>query len=196
MCFYLPWIIALVLWLFLLRSLKKHDRRFNYSFGHSMAIEVSGTTVNQASLRRTSRKNSKTAQESGGKEASAPSLNEATLPKTSRKNSSTNSEKGVPLQNLKDDDTIVVDLPSTRCTSLRATTKRKVSYCRAANRKLSRRDTLNGGSLLMTNNSNTNKHASLSCDNRFLLITKQRSKNVNRITLTVVILCFTNLICR
>lgn len=32
MCFYLPWLIALTLWIFLLRSLRKSERNFNISF--------------------------------------------------------------------------------------------------------------------------------------------------------------------
>ncbi len=35
MSFYLPWLISLILWLFLLRSLRKSERNFNYNFTFS-----------------------------------------------------------------------------------------------------------------------------------------------------------------
>jgi len=160
MCFYLPWITALVLWLLLLRSLKKHDERFTYSFGQSIA--------------RTSRENSRNNQANSERETPCSSVKYMNLPKTHSKNTIAECGRGVPLRNLKEDDTVGL------------TFGRRKKLLRQSF-KSSKSNTINSETLLTANNS---------CKNRFLSITKQRSKNISRITLTVVILCFTNLICR
>lgn len=51
MCFYIPWLIALITWIFLLRSLKKHNENTNYLIGgnyksdrkHSKTVSVKYT---------------------------------------------------------------------------------------------------------------------------------------------------------
>jgi hypothetical protein len=159
MCFYLPWITALVLWLLLLRSLKKHDERFTYSFAQSIT--------------RTSRENPKSNQTNSETEAPSSSVKYMNLPRTHSKNTIAEWGRGVPLRNLKEDDTVL-------------TFGRRKNLLRQSS-KSSKSNIINSQSLLTANNS---------CKNRFLSITKQRSKNISRITLTVVILCFTNLICR
>ena len=45
MSFYLPWLISLILWLFLLRSLKQSERNFNFNFTFS---SKDSTTVGQS----------------------------------------------------------------------------------------------------------------------------------------------------
>ncbi len=158
MCFYLPWITALVLWLLLLRSLKKHDERFTYSFAQSIT--------------RTSRENPKSNQANSEREASSSSVKYMNLPRTNSKNTIAECGRDVPLQNLKEDDTVLIG--------------RRKKLLRQSS-KSSKSNTLNSESRLTVNNS---------YKNRFLSIKKQRSKNISRITLTVVILCFTNLFCR
>jgi uncharacterized protein YcfL len=167
MCFYLPWIIALVLWLLLLRSLKRHEKRFQ--------TEISGANFNQSSLHKNSHNNSKSSQVSNEKEKSV---------RTRRRLNYFDSEKGLQLYS-KEKETIT---SFGSCRSLSA--KMKVSDWKAWKKTKKNTDTTNFD-LMMA--STSNNRASIG---RLLVITKQREKNVNKITLMVIILCFTNLICR
>ena len=118
MCFYLPWIIALFLWFFLLRSLKNHDKNLHYSFGNvkrCQSINNSNTDSNIQLFKGKNRKNS--------------------------------------------------------------------SYLEMKHR-------------LTKSTPNTAESSINSHNKKVISISKLRSRNVNKISLTVVVLCFTNLICR
>lgn len=120
MCFYLPWIIALVLWIFLLRSLKNHDKNLHYSFGNL-------TKRHQSIESRISQPNTQ---------------------------------------------------------SFIERDQRNLSECLKMRQKSSR------APLETFTNSNSNGNR------KVVTVSKLRSQNVNKLTLTVVVLCFTNLICR
>ena len=48
MCFYLPWLIALILWLFLLRSLRKSEKNFNFTFYSSKESSSINQSINNS----------------------------------------------------------------------------------------------------------------------------------------------------
>lgn len=124
MCFYLPWLIALTLWIFLLRSLRRSERNFNVTF-----IAKDSPSTNTLSLLQNNQ-----SQYNGG---------------------------GLFSKRLSNIETSVY------MESQGGSTK----------------GSTNGGHILNNNDSRINN-------------AQTRLRSYNRITLMVVVLCFTNLICR
>lgn len=134
MCFYLPWLIALTLWIFLLRSLRRSDRNFNVTF-----IAKDSPSTNTLPVPPYS-------------------------PKTNGHHQLTHQTSGSGTGG---------GLFSKRPSNI------DVFFDAHGSTKIS-----NGGGNILNNNDSRINNA------------QTRLRSYNRITLMVVVLCFTNLICR
>jgi len=135
MCFYLPWLIALTLWVFLLRSLRRSERNFNVTF---IAKD-------------------------------SPSTNSLALQPYLQHNNSTTSNHPHNLNHQSSSGGIFSKRPSNI----------EMFFDMHGSAKSSS----NGGHILHNTDSRINN-------------AHTRLRSYNRITLMVVVLCFTNLICR
>lgn len=142
MCFYMPWVLALVFWVFLLKSLRKSQKEFNTTANDGKEFSVMNSSVPM--------KNNNTKYESNNNISSNNnnnnSANSKFLAVKNHKNNNLNSSLNTS--------TIYLDQPT------------------------------NGSRSISPNLESRTNNA------------ENRLRSYNKITLMVVVLCFTNLICR
>ena len=172
MCFYLPWLIALTLWLCLLRSLRKSERNFNISFVNREA----STIININNSTSAFLNNTNTNTNNNTASCASPSVLEKT-------------------------NSLSLNTPTTRLSekSLRKKAKKMLSDIDKTESITVFQESLKHSKSIVSQTSNASNQRSNSTvknlDSR-MNNAQTRLKSYNKVTLMVVVLCFTNLICQ